>query len=180
VKGWLNHGEMARRIVEEADGSLSEGEKLARLIEENVVAQLENIRTHPPVALRLARAEIALHGWIYNIGEGKVTATAARPHLTEVVPVLHGAIERARNSVRVQTREYARGRRSSARTLTTRLPPCRRGAGNRSAADARIAGSVFQNVGAQAGTFCRSKHAECLPILFPPRQQQPPTPDRLS
>ena len=73
VKSWLKHGEMARRIVEETYGSLSEGEKLARLIEENVVAQLENIRTNPPVALRLARGEISLHGWIYNIGEGKVT-----------------------------------------------------------------------------------------------------------
>lgn len=73
VKTWLHHGEMARRIVEENYGSLNEHEKLAALTEENVVAQLTNLRTHPSVASRLARGEMFLHGWIYNIGSGEVS-----------------------------------------------------------------------------------------------------------
>ena len=73
VKTWLNHGEMARRIVEENYGALSEHEKLAALTRENVVAQLMNLRTHPSVASRLVRGEMSLHGWIYDIPGGRVS-----------------------------------------------------------------------------------------------------------
>jgi carbonic anhydrase len=74
VKTWLNHGELARRIVSEHYKDLPEPEKLAVLTEENVVAQLEHLRTHPSVASRLASAEISLHGWVYDIGHGTVRA----------------------------------------------------------------------------------------------------------
>lgn len=74
VKTWLNHGEPARRIVADYYPDLSETEKLPLLTEENVVAQLENLRTHPSVASRLAGGDISLHGWVYDIGHGKVRA----------------------------------------------------------------------------------------------------------
>lgn len=74
VKTWLNHGEMARRIVEENYPHLSEHEKLAVLTEENVMAQLTNLRTHPSVAARIARGEMHLHGWIFDIPVGRMKA----------------------------------------------------------------------------------------------------------
>ncbi len=42
--------------------------------EHNVVAQLKNLRTHPSVASRLAEGDLVLHGWVYHIGPGTVTA----------------------------------------------------------------------------------------------------------
>lgn len=73
VKTWLHHGEMARRIVEDNYGTLTEEQKLAALTQENVIAQLEHLHTHPSVASRIVRGEILLHGWVYSIGEGSVT-----------------------------------------------------------------------------------------------------------
>jgi len=42
--------------------------------EENVRLQLQHLRTHPAVASRIGSGEINLHGWIYNIETGEVTA----------------------------------------------------------------------------------------------------------
>jgi len=42
--------------------------------EHNVIAQLKNLRTHPSVAARLEEGDLALHGWVYHIGSGQVTA----------------------------------------------------------------------------------------------------------
>jgi carbonic anhydrase len=47
---------------------------LLALTEHNVVAQLDNLRSHPTVAARLKEGDLALHGWVYHIGDGKVTA----------------------------------------------------------------------------------------------------------
>jgi carbonic anhydrase len=51
-----------------------ENRDLLTLTERNVVAQLANLRTHPTVAARLKEGDLALHGWVYHIGEGLVTA----------------------------------------------------------------------------------------------------------
>ncbi len=74
VRTWLNHGELARRVVQANYGDLPEDQKLAALIESNVVAQIAHLRTHPSVAARLARGELLLHGWVYDIGNGHITA----------------------------------------------------------------------------------------------------------
>ena len=42
-----------------------------------MIVQLEHLRTHPSVAARLARKEIQLHGWVYDIGAGRVDALDA-------------------------------------------------------------------------------------------------------
>jgi carbonic anhydrase len=49
-------------------------ELLLALTEDNVVAQLKNLRSHPAVAARLAQGDLGLHGWAYHIGPGVVTA----------------------------------------------------------------------------------------------------------
>jgi carbonic anhydrase len=60
VKAWLRYAEVEHR-------------DLLALTEHNVVAQLKNLRTHPSVAARLEQGDLALHGWVYHIGEGTVT-----------------------------------------------------------------------------------------------------------
>jgi carbonic anhydrase len=74
VKSWLAHGEMARRIVVENYRDLTGDPLVHALTEENVVAQLQHLRTHPAVAARLARGEMSLHGWVYDIRTGNVDA----------------------------------------------------------------------------------------------------------
>ena len=74
VTAWLRY--VTRSVtcganVEHPDPS---AELLLALSENNVVAQLENLRSHPTVAARLAQGDLALHGWVYHIGSGAVTA----------------------------------------------------------------------------------------------------------
>lgn len=74
VAAWLSHAEATRRIVKENYSHLSGDACLTAAIEENVLVQLENLRTHPSVASRLARRELKLHGWVYNFERGEVFA----------------------------------------------------------------------------------------------------------
>lgn len=74
VRQWLGHAETTRRIVEENYAGLPMEELISIATQENVLAQLENLRTHPSVAARLAKGKLALHGWVYKIVTGEVFA----------------------------------------------------------------------------------------------------------
>jgi carbonic anhydrase len=74
VARWLKHAESARRIVEENNGYVDERSRVRALIEQNVLAQLLHLQTHPAVATRLAAGEMSLFGWVYEIATGKVHA----------------------------------------------------------------------------------------------------------
>ena len=41
---------------------------------ENVIAQLNNIKTHPSVAVGLRDSTLRLHGWFYDIESGDIRA----------------------------------------------------------------------------------------------------------
>jgi carbonic anhydrase len=74
VSSWLSHAETTRRIVQDNYGHL-DGERLVTAtVEENVLVQLENLRTLPAVASRLVRGDLHLHGWVYKIETGEVFA----------------------------------------------------------------------------------------------------------
>jgi carbonic anhydrase len=66
VSAWLGYAQPARRAAGSDD--------ILVITEHNVLQQLENLKTHPSVAARLAEGDLALHGWVYHIGEGKVCA----------------------------------------------------------------------------------------------------------
>ncbi|MDX2267583.1 MAG: carbonic anhydrase [Bryobacter sp.] len=72
VKMWLNHAEGARRIVEETCQHLQPEDRAKAMVEENVLAQLENLQTHPSVAVGLAKGEMDLYGWVFDIATGHV------------------------------------------------------------------------------------------------------------
>ncbi len=71
VRSWLNHCESARRIVA-GYVDLPEAAQLKVLVEENVLAQLDHLRTHPSVAAALASGEMDLFGWVFDIENGHV------------------------------------------------------------------------------------------------------------
>lgn len=75
VREWLGHAESTRRIIRENYQHIEPGPaRLMAAIEENVLAQLENLRTHPAVAAALSRDALKLHGWVYKFETGKVSA----------------------------------------------------------------------------------------------------------
>lgn len=73
VRDYLKHAEATRRIVEENYLYLTDpDQKLTLTVEENVLVQLENLRTHPSVAAALSRQALKLHGWVYQFETGEV------------------------------------------------------------------------------------------------------------
>jgi carbonic anhydrase len=74
VHEWLRHTELTRRIVREHFADLDGDSRWARAVEVNVMAQLSNLRTHPSVASAMMGNKLELHGWVYDIGSGNVSA----------------------------------------------------------------------------------------------------------
>jgi carbonic anhydrase len=73
VAQWLSHADVARGMLQRWD-DLPRTDALDLLCHENVLAQMDNLRTHPSVAVRLAHGEVELHGWFYDIPHGTVAA----------------------------------------------------------------------------------------------------------
>ena len=73
VRSWMAHAETTRRIVEENYQHLhGDNARLMATIEENVLVQLENLRTHPSVAAAIGRNQLNLHAWVYEFETGTV------------------------------------------------------------------------------------------------------------
>ena len=75
VAAWLRHAAAAERIVCEAyPAGMAPKEHHRALALENVMVQLANLRTHPSVAAALAKGELTLHGWFFEIESGELLA----------------------------------------------------------------------------------------------------------
>ena len=73
VTNWLSNGHAALHVADSlAQPNPSPAARMRRLTEENVLMQLAHLRTHPSVAGALARDELTLSGWVYEITTGKV------------------------------------------------------------------------------------------------------------
>lgn len=73
-KLWLGYAKAATFVVRENAKGSSPTERLRMLIEQNVVLQMQHLKTHPYVAARLAAGKTRVHGWVYDIGAGEVVA----------------------------------------------------------------------------------------------------------
>ena len=74
VANWLNYAATTQRIVRDNYSHLDEQRLLMATVQENVLVQLENLRTLPAVASGLVRGDLHLHGWVYKIETGEVFA----------------------------------------------------------------------------------------------------------
>jgi len=68
------HAEATRRIVLERYAHLDPDTATALAVQENVLVQLNHLRTHPRVAAGLARGNLHLHAWVYALESGEVLA----------------------------------------------------------------------------------------------------------
>lgn len=93
MSSWLTHAEATRRITLENYGHMAHEDLQNIAVQENVLAQLENLRTHPAVASKIARGELNLHGWVYKIETGKIfnydPAEAQFVPLTQASDIAH-------------------------------------------------------------------------------------------
>lgn len=71
VSHWMKHTERALAVVRELNAEADGEGQLQRLTEENVVAQLDHLATHPSIAAKTRTGALRLHGWVYDIAHGE-------------------------------------------------------------------------------------------------------------
>ncbi len=72
MKRWLEFAKGTKDVLLSHYQHL-EKEKLAiAAVEENVLMQIENLRTHPSVAKKLLKGNLRIHAWVYKIENGEV------------------------------------------------------------------------------------------------------------
>ena len=86
VRNWLRHADTALSIVKARAAEQNENVTLSQLIDENVLLQLNHLRTHPSVAGKLATGKLALYGWVYDIGAGIVRMYDSAAQKFESIP----------------------------------------------------------------------------------------------
>ncbi len=75
VSHWLRYADAARAVLEN-DNYQTDEQKINAMVKENVIAQLNNIKTHPSVAVALRQGQVRLHGWVYNIETAQIQTLA--------------------------------------------------------------------------------------------------------
>jgi len=73
VTSWLTNARAALSVAETLHTKSEwRRELLSVLTEENVLLQLQHLKTHPSVAGAIAKGELSISGWLYDIGKGQV------------------------------------------------------------------------------------------------------------
>lgn len=80
VYSWLRHTEATRKLVQDNYGHLEKKDMLDALVAENVLTQIENLRTYPVIRSKLYRGDLSIHAWIYTIETGEVLAYDSEQH----------------------------------------------------------------------------------------------------
>lgn len=102
VRQWLTSAEASAEIVCNCYQDLSPESRWNVLTQENVLVQLENLRTHPAVLTGLAGGDLRLHAWVYKMETGQVFSYDPEPG--QFTPVVRdsekpepGSVPRAAN-----------------------------------------------------------------------------------
>jgi len=103
VQNWLEHSRGAVEAVRAKHGD--NPDSLKQVTEENVVQQMQHLRTHPAVLAKLATGDVDLHGWVYNIEHGSIVAydtesdsfVAAEKYYEELIKASADSLETAQN-----------------------------------------------------------------------------------
>jgi carbonic anhydrase len=88
VQRWLRNADAALSVTNSlAEHDEKPSELMRRVTEENVLLQLQHLRTHPSVAGAMAREELTISGWVYDIGRGEVRISTDGGRVFEPVTV---------------------------------------------------------------------------------------------
>lgn len=80
VYEWLRHADATRRLVQENYQGYSKDEMLEIAIAENVLTQIENLKTYPVVHSKIFQGRLQIYGWVYLIETGEVLAFDPKTH----------------------------------------------------------------------------------------------------
>ena len=72
VSTWLRNAETARAVMQALHPDITGPEAVSALARQNVLLQLDHLRTHPSVAVRVAEGQLLLQGWLYDIASGAI------------------------------------------------------------------------------------------------------------
>ncbi|MFN5854998.1 MAG: carbonic anhydrase [Pseudanabaenaceae cyanobacterium] len=91
VYEWLKLAEGTRRLVKENYSHLSNKEILEITSAENVLTQIDHLKTYPIVRSRLYQGRLNIYGWVYNLETGEVLAYDSVSH--SYMPPQHQLID---------------------------------------------------------------------------------------
>ena len=72
VSRWLDEASSIPGLLEERYGTLDPEQRMTAAVQENVLAQLENLRTYDFIDRRLEKGDLHLMGWVFRIATGDV------------------------------------------------------------------------------------------------------------
>jgi len=74
VTSWLSTAHAALTVAQTLHKKTEWKRELLRVLtEQNVLLQLQHLKTHPSVAGAMAMGELTVSGWVYDIGKGQVS-----------------------------------------------------------------------------------------------------------
>ena len=69
----MPHAHATSQIIKENYSQIDDDDqRLSTTVEENVLVEIENLRTHPTVPAAVSRGDIKLQGWVYKFHTGEV------------------------------------------------------------------------------------------------------------
>lgn len=80
VYDWLRHAEATRRLVQENYKGYSKDELIEIMVAENVLTQIENLRTYPVIRSKLYQGKMHIYAWVHIIETGEVLAYDPETH----------------------------------------------------------------------------------------------------
>ncbi|BAY09671.1 carbonic anhydrase [Calothrix sp. NIES-2098] len=80
VHDWLKYAEATRRLVKDNYNHYEGEELLEIIIAENVLTQIENLRTYPVIRSKIYQGKLSIYAWIYQIEAGEVLVYDPQQH----------------------------------------------------------------------------------------------------
>lgn len=72
LKAWLGHARRTGEIMQTKYSHLKDKALLSATVGENVLVQVENLKTHAFIQKALDSGDLAIHGWVYKFETGEV------------------------------------------------------------------------------------------------------------
>ena len=72
VSRWIHEAEAVPGLIQERYGNLDPEARMTAAVQENVLVQLENLRSFDFVTKRLDAGKLKMSGWVYKIGTGDI------------------------------------------------------------------------------------------------------------
>jgi carbonic anhydrase len=80
VNSWLGHAQGTKKRIDSMSGDFD----LSHVVEENVLVQSDNLRTHPSVSGALRSGRVQVFGWVYSFETGSIAVYD--PRLKKYLP----------------------------------------------------------------------------------------------